>query len=437
MKMGGANPQVSPVRRGFVLVTMLCCTVILTAFLGLAIDSGYLELMKTRMQTAADAAALGGVQEIRMNGAANVVSAARADAAANGFTHGTGGVTVTVNTPPSSGYSSADVSGVEVIVAQQIPTFFMSLVGAGSVGLQSRAVAHQGGGTTCVHVLDQSAAGTFNVSNGAVLQTSCGIDVDSSSATAFLVSGNGTVNTSAIASFGGISVSGGSHVTASSIFANGTVSVVGASVMTPAATAGGLSRAGDPLAYVAAPGVGACDHTNYTAGGGQTLTVNPGVYCNGMNLGNGATVTFSPGTYILKGGGLNINGGVTARGSGVTFYNSAGGGYAYAPFNFGNGANISFTAPTTGSLAGILMFQDRSVVSAAVNQFVGGITMNLSGVIYLPTTPLKFSNGSSTASPYSIIVAKSVVFSGGTKLNNDYSSLPGGNPIKGNALLSE
>ena len=198
-----------------------------------------------------------------------------------------------------------------------------------------------------------------------------------------------------------------------------------------------MSRAGDPLAYVPAPTVGACNHTNYTAGGGQTLTVYPGVYCNGMNLGNGAHVTFSPGTYILEGGGLNINGGVTATGSNVTFYNTAGGGYSYAPFNFGNGANITFSAPTTGSLAGILLFQDRSILSTAMNQFVGGISMNLSGSLYFPTTAVTFSNGSNSSSPYSIIVAKTVVFTGGTKLNNDYSSLPGGSPIKGNALISE
>ena len=105
--------------------------------------------------------------------------------------------------------------------------------------------------------------------------------------------------------------------------------MTGASTLTPSGSSGGTSRAGDPLAYVPAPAVGSgCTATNYVAGGGQTLTVNPGIYCNGMNLGNGAHVTFTPGVYILKGGGLNINGGVTATGTGVTFYNTAGGGYS-------------------------------------------------------------------------------------------------------------
>src|SRR6185437_9420892 len=109
------------------------------AFLGLAIDAGYLEWVKTRLQTAADAAAVGGAQEIHANGAANVVAAARGDAALNGFTHGSNGVTVTVNNPPAGGYSTDNSTGVEVIVAQQTPTFFMRLLGASAVGLQARA----------------------------------------------------------------------------------------------------------------------------------------------------------------------------------------------------------------------------------------------------------------------------------------------------------
>ena len=126
--------------RGFVLITMLCCTMLLVAFLGLAIDAGYLQFQKPRMQTAADAAALGGVQgDQAANGAAGVVAAAhgrmrRSTASPNGV----GGVTVTVNSPPSSGYSSSDATGVEVIIVQQVPTFFYERSG-GFVGWDAGA----------------------------------------------------------------------------------------------------------------------------------------------------------------------------------------------------------------------------------------------------------------------------------------------------------
>src|SRR5438046_2889051 len=109
-------------RRGFVLITMLFSVVVLVAFLGLAVDTAYMELVKTRMQTAADAAALGGAQEIKLSGAANVEASARADAALNGFTHGVDGATVTVHNPPSAGYSTGDSTGVEVIIAKPVNT---------------------------------------------------------------------------------------------------------------------------------------------------------------------------------------------------------------------------------------------------------------------------------------------------------------------------
>ncbi len=405
-------------RSGFVLVTMLCCLVLLAGFLGLAIDTGYLEWVKTRLQTAADAAAIGGVQEIKMNGAANVVTAAQGDAARNGFTDGQNGVTVTVNNPPSGGYSTKDPTGVEVIVAQKVATFFMGAVGASSVTLQARAVAHQASGTVCVVALDSAAAGAFTASNGANVQSGCGIMVDSASSTAFTVSGGTTVKASSIWVTGGSTVTGGSSVTPT------------ASTAIPAMS--------DPLANISPPAVGACTYFNTVVGGGLTKTLPPGVYCNGISLGNGAHITFAPaGTYILKGGGLSIAGGVTVTGTGVTFYNTSGGGYSYQPFNFSNGATVTLTAPTTGPLAGILLFQDRSIVSSAVNSFLGGTTNTLNGALYFPTTPMSYSNGTTTSSTYTILVAKTLNFQGGCKVNNDYSSLPGGSPVKGNATLSE
>ena len=404
--------------RGFVMVTMLCCLPILVGFLGLAIDTSYLEWVKTRLQTAADAAAMGGVQEFRMNGAGSVVSAARNDAGLNGFTNGQNGVSVTVNNPPASGYSTSDPSAVEVIVAQKVSPFFMSAVGASAVSLQARAVAHQASGTVCIVALDAAASGAFTASNGSNVQSACGIMVDSSSASAF-------------------TVSGGTTVKASTIWVTGNSSVTGGSSATPTPSVG-IPSMSDPLANVAAPAVGACNYTNTVVGGGLTKTLPPGVYCNGISLGNGAHITFAPaGTYILKGGGLSIAGGVTATGSGVTFYNTAGGGYSYQPFNFSNGATVTLSAPTTGPLAGILLFQDRSIVSSAVNQFLGGTTNTLNGALYFSTTPVSYSGGTNVAGSYSIIVSRTINFQGGCKVNNDYSSLPGGSPVKGNATLSE
>jgi hypothetical protein len=285
--------------------------------------------------------------------------------------------------------------------------------------MQARAVAHQGNGTTCLALLNTTAPSAFNASGGATLQaTSCGITVDSKSATAFNASGGSTVNAIAIAVHGGDSISGGSTVTPAPV--TGTASI------------------SDPLANLTAPTVGGCSFTNTSVSGGAVKTLGPGVYCNGISISGNSTVTFSPGgTYILKGGGLSISGGSSATGSGVTFYNTFGGGYSYKGISISGGAGVTLSAPTTGSLAGILIFQDRNVLNGPVSSFSGGASLSLTGALYFPTTSVTYSGGTNAAGTYTIIVAQTATFSGGSAMNSDYSSLPGGSPIKGSAVLSE
>ncbi len=405
-----------PATRGFVLITTVLALVVLLAFLGLAIDTGYVQFVKTRMQTAADAAALGAVQEIKANGTAGAAAAARADAALNGFTNGQHGVTVAVNNPPASGYYQTDPTAVEVLIAQNVPAFFLELTGTSSTAVRARAVARQGSGTSCLYTLAPTGT-AFSASGGATVAVSCGVVVDSNSSQAMNVSGGARVTATYVSIVGGYSSSGGG-------------------VISPAPTTGGMAES-DPLSYLPAPSVGSCTQTNLSISG-TTRTLDQGVYCNGIRISGGARVTLNPGTYILEGGGLNVSGGSTLSGTGgVTFYNTAGGSYGYGAINISGGTTINLVAPTTGSLAGILFYQDRGISSGAASSLSGGSTGVFQGTLYFPTTALSYSGGSSSNAAYTVMVAKSVNFSGGTTLNNDYSSLPGGSPVKGSAALSE
>jgi len=302
-----------------------------------------------------------------------------------------------------------------VLISQTVPTFFMEVLGISSGTVKARAVARVGGGTTCFFTLNPTASNTLSVSNGVSVSSSCGIMVDSSSSTALTATGGATLTAPYIGVVGRYTVNNGATV-------NPTPTV-------------GVSPVSDPLASLARPGVGNCDHTSLVIGGGVTTSLNPGTYCKGITIGNGSTVTFNPGTYVIKGGGMWINGGSHVTGNGVTFYNSYATGYTYAPFTFDNGTTETLAAPTAGSYAGILLYQDPTVVSSLRNVFAGGTSANLTGALYFPTTGLDFSNGTSAA--YTIIVADNVNFTGGVKLNNNYTSLPGGSPIKGSAALSE
>jgi hypothetical protein len=416
MSACGPTSRAYQPRRGFVLVTMILSLVSLLAFLGLAIDVGYQQYVKVRMQTAADAAALGGALELRAGGTGNLLASARADAASNGFTDGQNSVTITVNNPPATGYSTSDGTAVEVLISQTVPTSFMAVLGFTSGTVKARAVARVGrGSTTCFYLLDSKMSNALSVTNGVNVSSSCGIMVDSSSTTA-------------------LTASGGASLTAPYIGVTGKSSVSNGATVSPAPTQG-VSPAADPLSYLTPPAVGACTYNHYTIGGGATVTLNPGTYCSGLTISNGATVTFTSGTYIMKGGGLTFSGGARVTGDGVMFYNTYAAGYPFAPFIFDNGTFETLTAPTTGPYAGILLYQDPTVVSAAAGSFAGGNKATLTGALYFPNAALSFSNGVGAA--YTIIVADSISFVGGVRLNNDYSSLPGGSPIRGTVALSE
>jgi hypothetical protein len=234
-------------------------------------------------------------------------------------------------------------------------------------------------------------------------------------------------------------VNGAAKASAASFSLVGSYSISNGGSATPLPASHAATQP-DPLAYVAAPSVGSgCLQTNYSPGWTPPpLVLNPGIYCGGIHLGNGNTVIFNAGTYILKGGGLSIGGGVSATGAGVTFYNTQGGGYTFQPINLDNGTTVNFSAPATGPLASMLFFQDRSITAATGITLAGGANLTLNGSLYFPGSAFSCSNGASCATgAYTIIVAKSLSFTGGINLKADYSSLPGGTPVKGGAALSE
>ena len=171
--------------------------------------------------------------------------------------------------------------------------------------------------------------------------------------------------------------------------------------------------------------MGSCDYINYSISSG-TVSLSKGVYCGGITISGNASVTLNAGTYILMGGGLTISGTGTVSGTGVTLYNTGNTLYPYKPVQIDNSA-VTLTAPTSGVLAGILFFQDRSIVSTAANVLSG----SFAGALYFPTTPINLNAGSSVTVPYTILVGDTVsLFVNSLNIKSDYSSLAGGSPIK-------
>jgi hypothetical protein len=386
-------------------VTALGMLVLLGAA-GIAVDLGYLRYEQRRMQTAADSAALAATAEL-LNG--SYVTAGQTDAAANGFTNGSGNVTVAVNYPPTEGIYVNQSYFVEVIVTDMLPTFFMKALGTNSETITARAVGHYWNGTNCIYALDPSAGDAIKVTGTVALTAACGIMDDSSSSSAFDKTGSGSVTVPSNMITGGLSESG-----------SGTLS--------PTPTTG-VPPESDPLAYLPEPTVGSCTYTSkFSVTGSGTTTVSPGVYCGGLSITGSGSVTFSAGTYIIEGSGLNVTGSTTVTGSDVMFYITGG-----ASVNFVGSDSSSLTANTNGTYAGILFFQDRTDSSAA--NISGSATTDITGALYFPDAQLNY-NGSSSTSAYTIVVADTIVINGSTTINDNYATLPNGSPIK-TAILAE
>ncbi len=371
-------------QRGYALVMVALLFTALCGILGFGVDLGYLFLVRRHMQAAADAAAIGGVQEL-VNGSsgdsfgwssgncpagnAGATAAARADAQQNGFQNGVGGVTVTVNCPPLSGPYTGSTQAVEVIIAQSQPTFFMRIFNLTPVTVKSRAVGHVGSASVCIYVLDPSATRSLSMSVHSSVSAFCGVVVNSSSPTAIYADGTSCLSANSISVVGGIDPASGT-------------------CFTPNPVTGALSQ-GDPLATLTPPAVGSCTLQSGIISGTQTL--NPGTFCGGIQVNVNATANLNPGTYILYGGGLSVGNNATVTGTGVTFYNTGtgtGGAHPYGSLSTSNNSTLTISAPTSGTYAGILFFQDPNNTQAAT---ITKTTAILGGAIYLKNAQLTFT----------------------------------------------
>jgi len=404
-------------RRGYVLVTAAFLLMVFLAFLGLAIDLGYFFYVRRQMQKATDAAAIGGAHAVELGQTgAQVVQAGRNHASLNGFTDNTNSIMVTINNPPVGGLYVGDARAVEAIINQPVPTLFMKAFGMATVLVRTRAVGRLGSSQACIFALNPSVADAISVGGTALVNSKCGVVDDSSNSAALDVFGSGCLLADSISVTGNFS---------------GGVSSGTCPGISPAPAVSQPPQP-DPLAYIQVPNYSAvCDATNTWIQGPATL--NPGVYCGGIGGNAQANITFNPGVYILAGGGFSFNGGATLSGTGVMFYNTSplGSTKACGQVWMAGNSTINLTAPTTGPLAGILFFQDRTCATAAYALGTNG--QGYTGALYFPAANLYYG-GTSSAAAYSIVVADTLTFQGTPVFNDNYSSLPGGSPIKGVVL---
>jgi hypothetical protein len=384
--------------KGQVLVLTALLLPVLIVFIGFAVDGGLVWELKRRMQTAADGAALAGAVAKRSGGDPTAIeNAGRADAATNRFPHGTSNITVTINTPPTTGPYAGNSGYVEAVVSQVAEIHFIRLLSLliggnhSTATVVARAVAGLEG-QNCIYAMNPTAHDSLALNGTPDLNApDCGAYVGSSQSDAMHLEGQASLNLASINIVGDYECQGES-----------------CNNISPEPNTGAGTQT-DPLASLQAPTpVGGCLASPLSGSGPAILS--PGRYCNGIKIEGIPSAHFLPGTYYIEdndnnGTGFWITSTPVVTGTDVTFYIAAG------QIKIDGGANVNFTAPTTGTYDGILFFQSRTNTTEVI--LTGGTQMQLNGAIYAIGADMRYSGGNcSTSPPKTLLVADEIEFVG-------------------------
>lgn len=355
---------------------------------GFGVETSYWYYNSLRLQATADAAAYAGaLEQISGSDKPTIVAAATQSAASNGLGSGT----IVVNTPPASGPNTAK-KAVEVIVGQNLDRMFTSLFTQGQVPEQARAVALiTNASKACVLALDPSASQAALFSgNTSVKLIGCSVMANSIASDAIKVQGSAALQADCLITAGGVSL-------------NNPVTSVCAAPITQALPAA------DPFADLPAPATSnPCQNANKS-------TLKPGTYCNGLSLSG--TVTLQPGVYVIQSGDFKVNANANVTGDGVTIYLA---GSSRVSMN-GN-ANVSLSAPTSGTYSGVLMYGDRTSIGGQ-STFNGTATSLLTGALYFPKQQVNYLGNFSGQNGCTQVVADMIQWSGNSTINQDCTSL--------------
>jgi Flp pilus assembly protein TadG len=264
-----------------------------------------------------------------------------------------------------------------------VPTIFGQVIGIGTLGdLSVTATATRFDGLPCINALAETGTGLQIGANAKIEMSNCPVHVQSTSTEAL------QTRTEA-------------QITAEEVCLNGNYVRRDNSVIQPAPGVGCASVTPDPFVELPPPPSSGdeCLFTNKPPINGEALDlIQNAVYCGGINVTGGSNVTLPPGVYTMRGGKLTVDAGSTLKGEGVTIYLTDN-----AVLDFKSGANIQLTAPSEGSHAGILFFQDRNYGGQHVID--SGVNAALDGAIYLPKGTLSVSSSSVlTAAPSCLMI---------------------------------
>ncbi len=383
--------------KGSVVSTFALALIPVVGLVGAAVDYSQANNVRTTLQARLDAALVAGARDGSTNWTTTALNTFNAGLVSKGATD---------IAPVFELTSTRSYTGT---VTAKVPSDFLGVVGISAIDVRVTAttsVPPPNNQYYCVMALNSNARGALQLTGNASIKITapkCVVQVNSNDTQAVQTTGNATINSVENCFVGGISTVGNSSITPA-----------------PDATCKAIP---DPFAAYSKPAVGSCTYTNYQLSGNQTVTLQPGVYCGGMNFSGHVNVTFAPGVYIIKNGTISESGG-SFTGSGVAFFLTGLG----ASIQLSGQADWHIVAPTSGPLAGFAIYLEPNGptgLAATTSALSGQSELYFEGIVYLPKQEVTVSGNASVVapSPYTSYIGDTLKFVGNGDLviNNDTS----------------
>jgi Flp pilus assembly protein TadG len=380
---------------------------LIIGFAGVGVDISSWMMTKRRLQSAADAAALAGAWEKTNGGTESAVQAAALkEAINNGYDPALSGtLTTTIST-------TNGVATVKTDIKQKVNVWFSSIfIDKNVYAVTSASAMTVSGGGYCALALDTTASSAISAGGSVSINSpNCGLAANSSSASSVTVGGSSTVKVGAVNLVGSFAPNAG--FTYTSMHTHAAPIIDPYTDLTPPATSCSSSSMSHPTSY------------------NSSATLSPGTFCGGIRINGAHTdIIMNPGVYVMDGGDFLMNGGaLTGTGVTIILTNSGGSTYgSYGAVNISGGGDILLKAPTTGTYAGVAIYQDRKAPSGINNKVTGTAGLEIDGVIYTPSNQLTFG-GNSRVSSGSValctqLIGKTVVFQGNPTMDNNCAGM--------------
>lgn len=382
-------------RRGNIATLTALMMPVLIGSAGLASDSIQWTLTKRMMQRAADSGAIAGAFQLSQSSSISVVrAAATGDINRNDGFRMT--ITPVINSPATSGSFRDAASAVEVILATDMNLPFTGLIMRGPMRISARAVAEVvGNGDYCVLALENTNTPGIPIGGSATVNLGCGMMSNAPSNTSIIANGASSVTASPVAAVGLVPPG------------NYTTGTVRESYALPLR---------DPYRNLPDPINISNSNNDLRVQPNRSSTFSAGTY---RNIDVSGTATFNPGVYYVTG---SVNFGSQAN---VT---------ASGAVSMQGGARLNMTAPSTGTYAGILFYQDRRASNMATNIINGNSSSVLQGALYFPRQELQMNGTSGMNTRCIQIVARRVDWRGNTAIQNVCPANSGASSFKGTQI---